>query len=31
MGVLTGYSDNTIRPNAEVSRSEAVKIIFGLY
>ncbi|MGI6040048.1 MAG: hypothetical protein GX257_02070 [Clostridiales bacterium] len=29
--VLTGYSDGTIRPNTDVQRSEAVKMLFGLY
>ena len=29
--VLTGYTDGTIRPNINVQRSEAVKILYGLF
>lgn len=29
--VLTGYTDGTIRPNLNVQRSEAVKMLYGLY
>lgn len=29
--VLTGYSDGTIRPNADVQRGEAIKMLYGLY
>jgi len=29
--VLTGYTDGTIRPNLNVQRSEAVKMLYGLF
>jgi hypothetical protein len=31
MNVLTGYSDGTIRPNNNVQRGEAVKMLYGMY
>jgi len=31
MKVLTGYSDGTIRPNNNVQRGEAVKMLYGMY
>ncbi|TYP52421.1 S-layer homology domain-containing protein [Thermosediminibacter litoriperuensis] len=31
MGIVSGYPDGTIRPEAYTSRAEAVKLIYGLY
>ncbi len=31
LGIVTGYSDGTIRPSANVTRAEGAKLIYGLY
>lgn len=30
-GVISGYDDNTIRPEKNITRAEAVKMIYGIY
>ncbi|ADL07273.1 S-layer homology domain-containing protein [Thermosediminibacter oceani] len=31
MGIVSGYPDGTVRPQAHTTRAEAVKLIYGLY
>ncbi|MBQ8525974.1 MAG: phosphodiester glycosidase family protein [Clostridia bacterium] len=31
MGVLSGYDDGTLKPNKNITRAEAVKLIYGIY
>ena len=30
-GIITGYEDNTFRPQNPVTRAEAAKILYGLF
>ena len=31
MGVISGYDDGTLRPNKNITRAEAVKMIYGIF
>ena len=31
MGVISGYDDGTLKPNKNITRAEAVKMIYGIY
>ena len=31
LGIVTGYSDGTVRPGANVTRAEGAKLLYGLY
>ena len=31
LGIINGYSDNTIKPKNNITRAEAVKLIYSIY
>lgn len=31
MGIISGYDDGTLKPNRNITRAEAVKMIYGIY